>query len=220
MANQLKLIAITGGSGAGKTWLAGKLKDALAPNATCLSLDDFYLDRSNLTPKARMAINFDSPDAIDWPLFRAMLDDCRQGRVARIPSYDFTTHTRLPFVKSLVPTPVILVEGLWLLWQSQYCESFDLKIFLDCPVDLRLERRLARDTVERGRARESVCSQFWDTVAPMHEEFVAPQAAWADLVMQAPLRETQVAQLAEMIGSNCISSIDTSSSTYGLTSTT
>ena len=41
-------VAVVGGSGSGKTWLAEKLAAALAPRAARLSLDDFYRDLSAL----------------------------------------------------------------------------------------------------------------------------------------------------------------------------
>jgi uridine kinase len=199
MAKHIKLVAITGGSGAGKTWLADWLQHALAPDVACLSLDDFYHDRSSLPPEARARFNFDHPEAIDWPLFQAVLDHCRQGNGVQIPSYDFTTHSRQPVGRIFVPASLVLVEGLWLLWQRKFCDWFDMTVFLDCPADLRLERRLVRDVAERGRSADSVRAQFWDTVAPMHDAFVAPQSAWADLVLQAPVNGPQLVELAEAI---------------------
>lgn len=188
-----------GGSGAGKTRLADRLQNALGTGAARLSLDDFYRDRSCLPQAARDEINFDHPDAIDWPLFEEVLRDCRAGRAVRTPRYDFATHTRRPVDGDFIPAPLVLVEGLWLLWQPQIHELFDLKIFLDCPVQLRLERRLARDVAERGRSPDSVREQFWKTVAPMHEQFVSPQAKWADLVLQTPLDETEFHQVRDKL---------------------
>src|SRR6266478_8182760 len=53
------LIAIAGGSGSGKTWLAEKLLAILRGKAAHLSLDDFYRDRSHLSPARRAKLNFD-----------------------------------------------------------------------------------------------------------------------------------------------------------------
>ena len=64
-----KLIALVGGSGAGKSWLADRLCQEFGDEATSLSLDDFYCDLSHLMPSEREKINFDHPDAIDWPVF-------------------------------------------------------------------------------------------------------------------------------------------------------
>src|SRR3954468_16932055 len=106
--HQTKLIAIVGGSGSGKTWLAGHLKNALGTQAALLSLDDFYFDLSKLPPEAREQINFDHPQTIDWPLFERALDDCLSGEATGVPQYDFATHTRLPQIELLQPAPLIL----------------------------------------------------------------------------------------------------------------
>jgi uridine kinase len=94
------LVAIVGGSGAGKTWLAKKLEAALTPDAARFSLDDFYRDCSRLHPERRAKINFDHPRAIDWPIMERVLKDLRAGRAARLPCYDFKTHSRLAKTRS------------------------------------------------------------------------------------------------------------------------
>ena len=93
------------------------------------------------------------------------------------------------------------MEGLWLLWPPVLRRLFNLKIFLDCPMQLRLERRLARDASERGRTPESVRAQFWKTVAPMHQRFVEPQSRWADQVMKQPPAEADLRRLTERLQS-------------------
>jgi hypothetical protein len=79
-------------------------------------------------------------------------------------------------------------------------ELFDLRIFLACATQLRLERRLARDVAERGRSLEAVREQFWKTVAPMHDRFVAPQARWADIILTEPPSEAEVQGLVDLVG--------------------
>jgi uridine kinase/glycosyltransferase involved in cell wall biosynthesis len=215
MKHQTKLVAITGGSGSGKTWLASFLQRRLGRSAARLSLDDFYLDRSHLPAAARVKINYDHPDAIDWTLFQRTLVECLQGQTASIPLYDFNTHTRLPVFKTFAPAPLLLVEGLWLLWHPHICELFDQTIYLDCPARLRLERRLSRDVAERGRTPESVQDQFWKGVAPMHEQFVEPQAKRADIVLTAPPGEAELCELVENLGMEILQTLQTTASEEG-----
>ena len=193
------LIAVTGGSGAGKSWLAARLEWEFGPDAAKLSLDDFYHDFSHLPPPYRDKLNFDDPDAIDWDLFEAALGKCRAGRQIELPQYDFTTHTRLSEGNSWRPARLVFVEGLWLLERPSVWAMFDLRIFLDCPEALRAERRLARDVSERGRTPESVQEQFYSTVAPMHYRFVEPQMILADIVLREPLQASDFDQLLETI---------------------
>jgi uridine kinase len=194
-----KLIAIVGGSGSGKNWLADRLRLSLGLQAARLSLDDFYKDRSHLPFSRRAKKNFDHPSAIDWPLVESVLRDCRSGRTPRLPRYSFATHTRLPHYETWIPGPVVLIDGLWLLNKRTVNALFDLRIYLECPTQLRLERRLARDVAERGRTPNSIREQFWKTVSPMHDRYVAPQAMRADLVLRQPSNEADLRGLVETI---------------------
>ena len=194
-----KLVAIVGGSGSGKSWLASELQRQLEPQAAVLSLDDFYYDLSKLTPEAREAINYDHPQTIDWPLFESVLDDCVAGRMTGIPQYDFKTHTRLPMISIFQPAPLVLVEGLWLLHEAKLRQWFSLKIFLDCPESLRMKRRLVRDVTGRGRTPDSVRDQFDTSVTPMHERFVAPQAAYADITLKGEPGAFELRELREIL---------------------
>lgn len=181
-----RLVAITGGSGAGKTWLADRLQQLFGDQAGRISQDSFYRDRSNLPAEERSRINFDHPDALDWTCFRDTLAEMAAGRATRLPVYDFSTHCRAAGGEPLVPRPVMIVDGLWLLHRPEIRRLFSLGIFLHCPESERLRRRVVRDTAERGRTVESVHEQFSDTVAPMHRLFVDPQARHADLVLPYP----------------------------------
>ncbi len=194
-----RLVAIMGGSGAGKTHLAAMLEELLPGQTLRLSLDDFYLDRSSCPASRRHRINFDHPRAIDWKAVEKALTELAKGRPARIPQYDFATHTRKPEGKVAQPRPLVLVDGLWPLHHARIRRLFDYSIFLACPASLRLRRRLERDLAERGRTAESVRQQFSETVFPMHRRYVAPQTRWSDLIVRRPLLARDVAQLARTI---------------------
>jgi len=193
------LIAITGGSGSGKSWLADRLQQAFGKEAARLSLDDFYRDLSSLTSEQREKVNFDHPRSIDWPCVEHVLSDCRAGRLTRLPRYDFKTHTRLPKTEWFQPKLLIFMDGLWLLHGAAMRASFDLKIFIDCSASLRLERRMARDAAERGRSPLAVRQQFELTVAAMHDRHVASKAHWADIILKQPLQDKDIHQLADQI---------------------
>jgi uridine kinase len=197
-SRQPLLIAIVGGSGSGKSWLAEKLQTALGSNTGRLSLDDFYRDRSHLSPVQRARINFDNPAAIDWTAFEHALNSCLRSQRTQIPQYDFRTHCRLLRSKTLKPKPIMFVEGLWLL-RSRTRKLFSFSIFLDSPMRLRLRRRLARDLTVRGRSRRSIQEQFRRTVEPMHRKYVAPQLRRADIVLPADWDEHDVLRLVTAV---------------------
>lgn len=198
-AGRTRLVAITGGSGSGKTWLADRLAALLGEKAGRISLDSFYRDLSHLPREQRDTVNFDDPAAIDWPRFEEVLRSLAAGRPARIPAYDFATHCRAADTAPMLPRPVIIIDGLWLLHRPTVRRLFDLRIFLEVPERERLRRRLMRDVAERGRSTTSVRRQFRETVAPMHRRFVSPQAHWANLVLNHPFTPEDIHELHDAV---------------------
>jgi uridine kinase len=192
-----QLVAIVGGSGAGKGWLVDRLRALLQGKAAHLQLDDFYRDRSDLPLAARAQLNFDVPQAIDWSFAEAALMACRNGQPTRVPCYDFATHSRIGTGVMWQAAPIVFVEGLWLLRRPELRRLFALKIFLDTPADLRRSRRLERDVEERGYSTPDISRRFTMEVAPMHDRYVEPQKKWADLVVRQPFQPEQLTELAE-----------------------
>jgi uridine kinase len=196
------LVAIVGGSGSGKTWLAGQLQNALGKkNAARISLDDFYRDRSHLPHARRARVNYDHPRAIDWPRFECVLRDCLARRATRIPQYDFANHSRLPATRKLNPAGIILVDGLWLLRRPAVRRLFPVRIFIDCSAKVRLHRRLARDLLVRGRNKASVQRQFREAVEPMNTRYVVPQQRWAHIILKSAISRSVVRHLAGQLSS-------------------
>lgn len=191
-------MAITGCSGAGKSWLAGQLQERLGKEAGLLRLDDFYRDRSHLAAGRRRRVNFDHPRSIDWRLFEEVLEGARRGLPLQVPRYDFARHARTGRVRWR-PGGVVLVEGLWLLRRPSVRRQFALSIFIECGRELCLKRRLRRDAIERGRSRRSIRRQFEEHVAPMGERYVQPQARRADWVVQSPISSKVVDAIAGRI---------------------
>ena len=196
------IVGITGGSCAGKTWLADRLLNHFGENAVRLSQDDFYLDRSHLSPARRARLNFDHPRAIDWERLEKALRQFARGRIASVPRYDFVTHGRVPGDGRLNPAPILIVEGLWLFRRATLRNLFDLKIFIRSTPEICKKRRLQRDTTERGRTRQQVLQQLERYTLPMSERYVAPQEKWADLVLNAPVSEDEIFEIVNKIQAN------------------
>ncbi len=174
------LVGIAGGSCSGKTTFARGLVDPLRDlGVTSISFDSYYRPLGHLTKAERDRVNFDHPDSLDDALLVDHLRELRAGRSVQQPVYDFSTHSRLPDPVTLHPNPVVLVDGILLLAFPALVQTLDVSLFIHAPEDTRLSRRIARDTAERGRSRESVLRQFAETVAPMHELFVEPSATHA-----------------------------------------
>lgn len=193
------LVAIVGGSGSGKSYVADQLASRLGSKALRLSLDDFYIDRSHLSQKQRQRINYDHPRAIDWRVFESALTALLRHEPAEVPRYDFATHSRKPRGSVMKPKPFVLVDGLWLLRRPVLRALFSLKLFLGCPAKLRLARRLKRDAAVRGRSARSVREQFTRAVQPMHCRFVEPQRRWADVILPPTRTDAELDEIARAI---------------------
>ena len=180
---KLILIGIAGGSGSGKTTLTSELlneygKDKIA----VIEQDSYYKDLSHLSLEERRTYNYDHPKAIDITLFQFQLSTLLKGRNINIPIYDFSNHVRLKNTKMIVPLPVIIVEGILVLYFQELRQLMVIKIYIDTPEDIRFKRRFDRDIKERGRTAESIRKQYISTVRPMHEEFVEPSKNSADII--------------------------------------
>lgn len=183
MGERTRIVGIGGGTGSGKTTLAGRVA-ARIPGALHLAMDHYYRPLDHLAPAERAAVNYDHPDAFDVPLLAEHLGRLASGAAVDRPDYDFATHARRPRPVSIGPARVVLVEGILVLAMPELVEHMDLSVYVDLPSDLRILRRLARDVVDRGRTVDSVRAQYLATVRPMHETFVEPSRARADLVLR------------------------------------
>lgn len=181
-----KLIAITGGSGAGKTTVARALARRLGAGAVVLAEDDYYRCASTIPGFDAATHNFDAPEAKEHALLRDHLALARSGEAFDKPVYDLVTHRRQPEVERIVHADHVIVEGIHLLAAPELKSLFDLTVFMHSDESLRLGRRMIRDAESRGRTPRSVMAQFFNTVRPMHERFVEPQRALADLVIVCP----------------------------------
>ncbi|MFA5688374.1 MAG: uridine kinase [Kiritimatiellales bacterium] len=175
------VIGIAGGTGSGKSTLAHAVCKRLGGDASMLlSQDSYYKDRSDIPVEERALVNYDHPDALDLPLLAAHLQALKNGRCVTVPCYDFTAHTRHDGLVT-APKKIIVVEGILLFSDPQVRAACDIKVFVRTADDIRFVRRLLRDMTERGRTAGSVVEQYLETVRPMHRQFAADGAGFADL---------------------------------------
>lgn len=178
------VIGIAGGSGSGKTTVANTiLKRVGRQRIAFLQHDAYYRDLRDLPSSQHSQINFDHPDAFESELLIEHIQLLKRWRPVEVPIYDFTTDSRTERTIHVDPQRVILVEGILIFSERALRELFDVRIFVDTDADLRFIRRLQRDIAERGRTVDSVISQYFATVRPMHLEFVEPSKRYADVII-------------------------------------
>jgi uridine kinase len=177
------LIGIAGGTGSGKTTMAQKIQDAFPDQSILICQDSYYKDLSHLTMEEKARMNFDHPNSLDFDLLRQHLLDLTHRKAIEQPIYSFSTYERDIETQRVEPAQVIIVEGILLFAALDVRDLFDLKIFVDTDADIRLLRRVERDTAERGRSFTSVKEQYLTTVKPMHDAFVEPSKQYADVII-------------------------------------
>ncbi|MGL5113063.1 MAG: uridine kinase [Flavobacterium sp.] len=178
------IIGIAGGTGSGKTTVVHQIMNEL-PDAEVgiISQDSYYKENKNLSYDERSNINFDHPRAIDFELLVAHLKELKKGNIINQPVYSFIKHNRTDDTIVTHPRKVMIVEGILIFTNPEIRELFDIKIYVHADSDERLIRRLRRDISERGRDMEEVLSRYQHTLKPMHEQFIEPTKAYADIII-------------------------------------
>lgn len=178
------VVGIAGGTGSGKTTVAHKLAAAMPPGR-CVTIehDAYYRNQAHLTFEERTQVNYDHPASLESSLLATHLRRLREGEAVDIPIYDFANHTRSAETRHILPAPLIIVEGILVFADAALREQMDIKIYVDTDADIRLIRRIRRDIEVRGRSFQSVRDQYYNTVRPMHIEYVEPTKRWADLIV-------------------------------------
>lgn len=180
------IIAIAGASGSGKSLFTENLLKEFAQEGRPVQIlreDHYYRAQDHLPMDEREKNNYDHPKAFEHELLLTHLQQLKSGETIDYPSYCFKTHTRLKQTEKLESAPVIIIEGIMLLASPELDSLYDVKIFVDTPLDICLLRRIKRDIAERGRTLDSVAHQYESTVKPMYHQFIAPSRFTADVIV-------------------------------------
>ena len=178
------IIGIGGGTGSGKTTVVNQiLSEFPAGEVQVISQDSYYKETSHLSFEERCKINFDHPKSIDFELLEAHLKNLKKGENINQPVYSFKTHNRTGETTITKPKKVVIVEGILILSNPELRTLFDIKIFVHADSDERLMRRLKRDIAERGRDLDEVLERYQTTLKPMHQQFIEPMKAYADIII-------------------------------------
>ncbi len=178
------IIGIAGGTGSGKTTVVRKLLERLPKGeVVVIPQDSYYKDSSHVPVEERQNINFDHPDAFEWPLLAKHIEQLKKGQAVEQPIYDYITSSRLNETVHVEPKEIIIVEGIMALRDYHLRQQMDLKIFVDADADDRLIRVAQRDIVERGRTIEAVMERYQRVLKPMHEQFIETCKRYADVII-------------------------------------
>jgi len=178
------IIAITGGSGSGKTDFIRRLRAVFGTEEVCIiSHDDYTFPRDRQAQDARGIPNFDRPDAIDQASFRRDVATLLQGESVTRQEYNFNNPLAKPRTLTFLPAPVLVVEGLFVLHCPEMRGLANLRIFLEAKESLRLIRRICRDQRERRYPLEDVLYRYEHHVLPCYESHIRPYREACDLII-------------------------------------
>ena len=194
------VIGICGGTGSGKSFLSKRIiKKFNKYKVEYICLDSYYKDYSELSFSKRCGINFDHPDSIDFELFYQHLKILKDGDGINSPIYSYKTHKRLSKNNRINVCDILIVDGIYVLLKKNVRKLFDLAIFLDVKLEVRKQRRINRDIVERSRTKNEVENRFEKMIIPMHKKFVETTKKYADLIIKKNYSFKSIASRLEVL---------------------
>lgn len=179
------IIGIAGGTGSGKSTFTNRLKAEFGDEIAVLYHDNYYRRQDEVPFEERKKVNYDHPDSLETDLLVEHLKRLKRGEAVECPVYDYSQHNRSDRVVRIEPRKIILVEGILLLADPRVRDLIDIKIFVEADADERIIRRIVRDVKERGRDLDNIVNQYLTTVKPMHNLYVEPTKAMADMIINS-----------------------------------
>ncbi|KAK8687158.1 hypothetical protein V6N13_085990 [Hibiscus sabdariffa] len=179
------VIGVSGGTASGKTTVCDMIIQQLHDHRVVLvNQDSFYRGLTTEELKRVHEYNFDHPDAFDTEQLLDCVEKLKSGQSVQVPIYDFKLHRRSSdSFRQVNASDVIILEGILVFHDQRVRNLMNMKIFVDTDADVRLARRIRRDTVERGRDVNSVLEQYAKFVKPAFDDFVLPSKKYADVII-------------------------------------
>ena len=178
------IVGITGGSASGKTLFLERLLSTFEPGEVCLISQDNYYKPRHLQPiDAQGVHNFDTPYSIDFEQYASDIRKIQNGETVLREEYTFNNAAKKPKMLTFEAAPVVVVEGIFVLYYPELADLLDLKIFIDAKDHIKLKRRIIRDKVERGYDLDDVLYRYEMHVMPTYEKYIKPFKNEADLIV-------------------------------------
>ncbi|XIF20317.1 MAG: uridine kinase [Acetilactobacillus jinshanensis] len=136
-----------------------------------------------MTLAQRRGVNYDHPNAFDMDLLISQLKKLLNYQSVDVPVYDYGKLTRSSKTVHEEPRDVIILEGIFALYDHRLRDMMDIKVYVDADDDIRLIRRIHRDLHERHRTLKQIIQQYLATVRPMFHQFIEPTKRYADVII-------------------------------------
>ena len=178
----MKIIAVTGGSGSGKTLFTNLLLERLQKKTAVLPLDCYYKDRPDQISNDKY--DFDSPQALDFDLYNQHINLLNTGESVQMPNFGYNTGKRESFVTEIFPEEYLVLEGMHVLLFPKIRKLISFSFFMESPLDVAGCRRCIRDMQEYDVTAEYSLNQFLKFVRPAYFEYILPAKKHSNLVVE------------------------------------
>ncbi|MEY3411807.1 MAG: hypothetical protein RIQ70_493 [Bacteroidota bacterium] len=193
----MKIIAIAGGSGSGKSYLVRLIQASLKEKVSVLSLDNYYKPKHTQQKDVLGIENFDLPTAFDHEKLEADLASLKSGNTIAFKQYNYNNSNLILPDLEVAPAPILLFEGIFSLSFPTILPLLDFTIFVEANPSLALERRLKRDLEERGYDETDVNYRFKHHALPAYKTHILPHKATANYVVES--NETMATQIEKLL---------------------
>lgn len=159
------IVGISGGSCSGKSTIQDVLKEKICDlNVKGFHMDDYYRqseERPVITGlwNGKRYIDDNHPQSLNFEQFYIDFEEALKE------DWD-----------------VILVEGVFVLWDEKILPHLDLKLYVDCDPDERMARRIKRH-LSFGEDLDEITERYIHAVKNRHMEYVEPTKWKADFIL-------------------------------------
>ena len=179
-----KLFGISGSSGSGKSFIVKFLKSSLGPEIlSVIYHDNYYKKREDQEKDRQGNYNFDLPSSFHQDELVEDLIKIKSGKSIIRKEYTFNNPKINPRSLRVEPKPIVIVEGLFLFNDPNISKFLDKKIFIDCDLNVMIDRRITRDHEKRGYDKSDVLYKYNNHVLPAFNKFILPHKDKSDLIV-------------------------------------
>ena len=179
-----KLFGISGSSGSGKSFIVKFLKSSLGPEIlSVIYHDNYYKKREDQEKDRQGNYNFDLPSSFHQDELVEDLIKIKSGKSIIRKEYTFNNPKINPRSLRVEPKPIVIVEGLFLFNDPNISKFLDKKIFIDCDLNVMIDRRITRDHEKRGYDKSDVLYKYKNHVLPAFNKFILPHKDKSDLIV-------------------------------------
>ena len=173
------LLGICGDSATGKTTLTRGLVRILG-EAQVTHIDGDHYHRYTRAQRGELGVTPLHPESNHLDILEQHLVHLRAGEPILKPVYRHRDGALAP-AEHITPAQFTIVEGMLGFHTPAMRDTYDVRIFLDPPEDLRRRWKVQRDCSRRGYTTDEVLAEL-DRREADAETFIRPQRRYADIV--------------------------------------